>query len=196
MAEQYVATDKRTGLEVSVTGEFPAHHDDRIRIARTTTLFTRLMATMLSQESESQRREQFQAIETQLEVAEALIRQDFEEVRHLMQQTLERMGISADDLDEMVRRLIHDFGRPEDLPPEIRKYAEERGMLGDNEPEQPLKWDTPLDDVGIHDEPQAGGDAPSAAGDGNEDEAPAGDGDDESGDEDDDGPIPMGPASS
>jgi hypothetical protein len=46
MPEQYAATDKRTGLEVAVTGEFPPAADDRIRIARTTTLFTRLMSTI------------------------------------------------------------------------------------------------------------------------------------------------------
>ena len=28
MTEQYVASDKRTGVEVSVTGEFPPHPDD------------------------------------------------------------------------------------------------------------------------------------------------------------------------
>lgn len=194
MPEQYVATDKRTGLEVAITGEFPAHSDDRIRIARTTTLFTRLMATMLSNSSESERREQFQAIETQLEVADALIRQEFEEVRRLMQQTLERMGISADDLDEMVRRLIHDFGSPENLPPEIRKYAEERGMLGDAEP-APLSWDVPLDDVGLHDGPSNGGDASPGEpeSESQDDNGDGGDGD--SDEKDDDGPIAMGPRS-
>jgi len=52
MAEQYVASDSRTGLEVAVTGEFPPAHEDRIRIARTCTLFTRLMSTILSTDSE------------------------------------------------------------------------------------------------------------------------------------------------
>ena len=47
MPEQYVATDKRSGLEVAVTGDFPEHPDDRVRIARTCTLFTRLVATIL-----------------------------------------------------------------------------------------------------------------------------------------------------
>ena len=40
MADQYVATDTRTGLEVKVTGTFPADPEDRVRIARTCTLFT------------------------------------------------------------------------------------------------------------------------------------------------------------
>jgi hypothetical protein len=66
MAEQYVATDKRTGLEIAVTGQFPPHPDDRIRIARTTTLFTRLLSTILATEQESSRRERFLAVETQL----------------------------------------------------------------------------------------------------------------------------------
>jgi hypothetical protein len=110
MPEQYAATDKRTGLEVSVTGEFPPHHDDRIRIARTTTLFTRLMSTILATESETQRRERFLAIETQLEMAEALIREDIEEVQRLMRQTMERMGVTQEQLDEMMRKIIEQFG--------------------------------------------------------------------------------------
>ncbi len=106
MSEQYAATDKRTGLEVAVTGEFPPHHDDRIRIARTTTLFTRLMSTILATENETERRERFMAIETQLELAEALIRQDMEEVQRLMRETLERMGITAEQMDEMAKKLL------------------------------------------------------------------------------------------
>lgn len=106
MAEQYAATDKRTGLEVAVTGDFPPHHDDRIRIARTTTLFTRLMSTILSTENETERRERFMAIETQLELADALIRQDMEEVQRLMRSTLERMGVTPDQMDEMAKQLL------------------------------------------------------------------------------------------
>ena len=106
MPEQYAATDKRTGLEVAVTGEFPPHHDDRIRIARTTTLFTRLMSTILATENETERRERFLAIETQLELADALIRQDMEEVQRLMQATLEKMGITAEQMDEMARKIL------------------------------------------------------------------------------------------
>lgn len=113
--EQYVASDKRTGLEVAVTGEFPAHPDDRVRIARTCTLFTRLMATILSTESSSERRERFLAIETQLEMAEALIREDLEEVQRLLQATMEKMGISKAQLDELARQLIDQFGG--DKPP-------------------------------------------------------------------------------
>lgn len=106
MPEQYAATDKRTGLEVAVTGEFPPHHDDRIRIARTTTLFTRLMSTILATENETERRERFHAIETQLEMADALIRQDMEEVQRLMKSTLEKMGISADQMDDMAKKIL------------------------------------------------------------------------------------------
>ena len=106
MAEQYAATDKRTGLEVAVTGDFPPHHDDRIRIARTTTLFTRLMSTILSTENETERRERFMAIETQLELADALIRQDMEEGQRLMRSTLERMGVTPDQMDEMAKQLL------------------------------------------------------------------------------------------
>ncbi len=106
MSEQYAATDKRTGLEVAVTGEFPAHHEDRIRIARTTQLFTRLMSTILATENESARRERFQAIETQLEMADALIREDTDEVQRLMRETLEKMGITPEQMDELAKRII------------------------------------------------------------------------------------------
>ena len=57
MPEQYIASDKNTGLEVAVTGTFPPHPDDRVRIARTCTLFTRLMSTILSTENDSDRRD-------------------------------------------------------------------------------------------------------------------------------------------
>ncbi|MFN0146977.1 MAG: hypothetical protein ACKVT1_10720 [Dehalococcoidia bacterium] len=116
MPEQYVASDKRTGLEVSVTGEFPPHPDDRVRIARTVTLFTRLMSTILATENEGARRERFLAIETQLEMAEALIREDMEEVQRLLQGTMEKMGVTKEQLDEMARRIIDQFGGGE-LPP-------------------------------------------------------------------------------
>ena len=71
MPEQYVATDKRTGLEVAVTGAFPDHPQDRIRIARTANLFCRLTSTILAMEHESDRREAFVAVETQMELADA-----------------------------------------------------------------------------------------------------------------------------
>jgi endonuclease III len=121
MAEQYVASDKRTGLEVAVTGEFPPHHDDRIRIARTTTLFTRLLSTILSTENDAQRRQGFIAVETQLELADALIREDMEEVQRLLRDTMEKMGISQEQLEEMAKRIIEQFGDdPDQLPPEFR----------------------------------------------------------------------------
>lgn len=119
MAEQYAATDKRTGLEVAVTGEFPAHHEDRIRIARTTQLFTRLMSTILATENETERRERFQAVETQLEMADAMIREDMEEVQRLMRQTLEKMGITQEQMDELAKRIldqIRDSGGEEHPP--------------------------------------------------------------------------------
>ena len=106
MPEQYAASDKRMGLEVTVTGDFPPHHDDRIRIARTTQLFTRLMSTILATENESQRRERFLAVETQLEMAEALIREDMAEVQRLMRTTLERMGITPDQMDSMAKEIL------------------------------------------------------------------------------------------
>src|SRR3972149_4522308 len=74
MPQQYIASDARTGLEVQVTGNFPGDPGDRVRIARTTNLFTRLMATILAPEGEGERRERFRAIETQLEGADRLLR--------------------------------------------------------------------------------------------------------------------------
>ena len=113
MAEQYVATDKRTGLEVAVTGEFPDHPQDRIRIARTTNLFARLMSTVLSMAQETERREAFVAIETQMELAEALMRRDMAEVQRLLQQTLQRMGVTPEqmrEIEEELRRRLGDLG--------------------------------------------------------------------------------------
>jgi hypothetical protein len=134
MPEQYVATDKRTGLEVAVTGDFPDHPQDRIRIARTTNLFTRLTSTILAMDSESERREAFVAVETQMELAEAMIRQDMEEVRRLLQETLAKMGVNEDQMrqiQEELRRRLGDAGgltdlfqppndQTEDEPPEDR----------------------------------------------------------------------------
>lgn len=123
MPEQYVTSDKRTGLEVAVTGDFPTHQEDRIRIARTTNLFTRLMSTILATEEDTARRERFSAIETQLEIADALIRQDMEEVQRLLRETMERMGVSPEQLDELAREIISHLGDdaspgdPDALPP-------------------------------------------------------------------------------
>lgn len=115
MAEQYVASDKRTGVEVAVTGDFPPHPDDRMRIARTTTLFTRLFSTILATENETERRQGFQAVETQLELADALIREDTTEVQRLLRDTMEKMGITQEQLEEMARRIMEQFG--EEGPP-------------------------------------------------------------------------------
>ncbi len=120
--EQYVASDKRTGLEVAVTGYFPDHPQDRIRIARTSNLFARLMSTILEMDSETQRREAFIAVETQMELADALIRQDMEEVRRLLQETLTKMGVTPDQMREIedeIRRHLGDLGQEgPPLPPE------------------------------------------------------------------------------
>ena len=113
MPEQYVATDKRTGLEVAVTGSFPDHPQDRIRIARTTNLFARLTSTILAMDQESDRREAFVAVETQMELADAMIRHDMEEVQRLLHQTFEKMGVTPEqmqELEEELRRRFGDFG--------------------------------------------------------------------------------------
>jgi hypothetical protein len=121
MPEQYVATDKRSGLEVAVTGNFPEHPQDRIRIARTTNLFARLTSTILTMGSESDRREAFVAVESQMEIAEALIRHDMAEVQRLMQETLAKMGISPEqmrEIEEEIRRRMREGGLPPDEGPE------------------------------------------------------------------------------
>lgn len=105
MPNQYVASDTRTGLQVQVTGTFPEDPDDRVRIARTTNLFTRLMGTILSTENDTERRERFRAVETQLEVADALIRGDFGEVQRLVRETLQLMGITEEQMREVETQL-------------------------------------------------------------------------------------------
>ncbi len=113
MPQQYHAADSETGLEVEVTGEFPADPDDRVRIARTTNLFTRLMSTILSTENDYERRERFKAIETQLELADALIRGDTAEVQQLMRSTLTSMGVTEEQLreaQEQIRKQLESMG--------------------------------------------------------------------------------------
>lgn len=149
MPNQYASRDSRTGLEVQVTGEFPEDPDDRVRIARTTNLFTRLMSTILATENETERRERFKAIETQLEVADALIRGDLDEVQGLMRQTLHAMGITDEQLEEVERQLRDQFEAlrdmaPGDLPPGF-PWGLGSPKPDDDEPED----DRPLDDRGL-----------------------------------------------
>ena len=118
MPNQYVASDTRTGLEVQVTGTFPEEPNDRVRIARTTNLFTRLMGTILTTESDAERRDRFRAIETQLEVADALVRGDFAEVQRLVRETMHQMGVTEDQLREVEQQLREQMARMgQDLPP-------------------------------------------------------------------------------
>ena len=112
MPEQYVASENRTGLEVAVKGEFPPHPDDRVRIARTTNLFTQLMATILSTSNESERRQLFVSLESALEIADALARQDMEAVSQLVQQFLTKHGLTPEQLQE----LLKEFGVPPQPP--------------------------------------------------------------------------------
>ena len=110
MPNQYVATDTRTGLEVTVTGDFPEDPEDRVRIARTSTLFTRLMATILAMEDATPRREGFRAVETQLEIADALLRREMDEVQRLIRETLSSMGITESHLSEIEAELRRQLG--------------------------------------------------------------------------------------
>ena len=122
MPEEYHAADKRTGLEVSVKGDFPDHPQDRIRIARTANLFTKLTSTILSMDNESERREAFVAVETQMELADAMIRHDMEEVHRLLQETMSKLGVTPEQMREIedeIRRRLGDLGpnNPFGLPP-------------------------------------------------------------------------------
>jgi len=117
MPEQYVATDSQSGLQLTVTGAFPDDPDDRVRIARTATLFTRLFATILSTEEASERRKLFRAVETQLEIADALVHQDFEEVHRLIRETLAAMGVTEEHLREVEAELRRQQERLGDLGP-------------------------------------------------------------------------------
>ena len=117
MPDQYAATDTRTGLQVTITGDFPADPEDRVRIARTSTLFTRLMATILAMEGAVPRRDGFRAVETQLEIADALLRRELGEVQRLIRGTLSSMGVTESQLGEIeaeLRRQLREFGDPGD----------------------------------------------------------------------------------
>ncbi len=134
MPQQYISSDSRTGLEVQVTGDFPEDPDDRVRIARTTNLFTRLMATILSTENQTERQQRFRAIETQLEVADALVRGDVREVERLVRETLRHMGVTDEQLREVenqLRQQMEQLGGTEGLP----------GLFRD--PEAPPEEDEP-----------------------------------------------------
>ena len=157
MPHQYASRDARTGLEVQVTGEFPEDPEERVRIARTTNLFTRLMSTILATENGTERRERFKAIETQLEVAEALIRGDFDEVQSLMRQTLQAMGITDEQLQEVERQLREQFEQfrnmsPGDLPPGF-PWGLSSGEPSEDDPDAPdndePEDNRPLDDRGL-----------------------------------------------
>ena len=117
MPDQYAATDPRTGLEVTITGALPSDPDDRVRIARTTNLFTRLMATILAMDDITARRHGFRAVETQLEVADALMRGELSEVERLVRETLQTTGITDEQLhaiEAQLRRHLEGWGGLED----------------------------------------------------------------------------------
>ena len=185
MPQQYHAADNETGLEVTITGEFPPDPEDRVRIARTSNLFTRLMSTILVTENDYERRERFRAIETQLEMADALIRGDVAEVQQLMRGTLKSMGVTDEQLSEAQAQFRSQleamggdlsaiemmFGGPASEPGEVTPGTEQ-GIAG------PLD-DVSLDDLTIDDlpKPDGGGADDSAPDAGGADDAsePAGD---------------------
>jgi len=111
MSDQYVATDKQSGLEVTITGQFPPVPEDRIHLARTANLFTRLLAAGLATENDRDRRELFTHLESQLELAAALIKQDVAEVTRLMQEMLTRIGLTPERMEEMAKDLAEQLRR-------------------------------------------------------------------------------------
>lgn len=142
MPQQYLAHDNESGLEVQVTGEFPSDPDDRVRVARTTNLFTRLMATILGTTNDTERRERFRAVETQLEVADALVRGDMAEVQRLVRDTLRHMGVTEDQMREVQRQLREQMGQLGGAGMEGLE-----GLFGvPPEEDQPPEDDRPLDD--------------------------------------------------
>jgi hypothetical protein len=71
------------------------------------------MSTILAMDSEAQRRDAFIAVETQMELADALIRHDMEEVQRLLQDTLQKLGITPEqmrEIEEEIRRRLGDLG--------------------------------------------------------------------------------------
>jgi hypothetical protein len=137
--QEYRATDARTGLQVTVTGDFPPDPDDRVRIARTSNLFTRLMSTILATENDYERRERFRAIETQLEIADALIRGEMREVQRLLRETLRQIGVTDEqwrDAEGQLRKQFEAMGGS--VPPELRD-------LFSSEDEPPPEEDRPPD---------------------------------------------------
>lgn len=117
MPEKYVATDHRTGLEVTVEGEFPADSDERVRIARTVNLFARLVSTILSTEAADERQRRFRALETQLEVADAMARGDDAEMRRLARETLRQMGMTDDVLRDAAAQMREQIEKITGQPP-------------------------------------------------------------------------------
>jgi gamma-glutamyl phosphate reductase len=116
MADQYIATDKQSGLEVSITGTFPAIPEDRMHVARTANLFTRLLAAGLATENDTERRELFTHLESQLELAAALIKEDAAEVQRLMQEMLSRIGLTPERMEEMAKDLAEQLKKLGDDP--------------------------------------------------------------------------------
>lgn len=141
MPHEYSATDGRSGLQLTIRGEFPQDADERVRIARTANLFTRLMSTILTTENATERHERFRAIETQLEVADAVIRGDGAEVQRLLRETLTQLGVTDEQLREVeaqLRRQIEALGG--EIPPELRD------LFGAGDEPDPPPDDRPPDD--------------------------------------------------
>ncbi len=116
MPQEYTATDTRTGLKVTIHGEFPPDKDDRIRIAATSNLFTKLMATVLATENSTERRALFRSLELALEWADAAARQDMPEMNAILQRFLAEHGITQEQMQDIIRQFQEGQG-PDGFPP-------------------------------------------------------------------------------
>ena len=72
-------------------------------------------------QSQVERRDAFIAVETQMELADALIQHDMEEVQRLLQDTMQKLGITPEQMREIedeIRRRLGDAGTDAPPPPE------------------------------------------------------------------------------
>ena len=104
-------------------------------------------------ENDYERRERFKAIETQLELADALIRGDAAEVQQLIRSTLTSMGITEEQLSEAQEQLRSQLESIGGDTSALETLFGESGLgdagLGgsdDEPPEEPPLDDRPIDD--------------------------------------------------
>lgn len=78
------------------------------------------------------------AVETQLEMADALIREDMPEVQRLMQQTLEKMGITPDQMDDLAKQILNQLREQPGEGPQGGQLPPDDFPQDDGEPPRPV----------------------------------------------------------